>query len=501
SGQSIPLAVESSADLVRCQVLDSTGQFVNLITERRQKKVAVPLRYLARNINIPEWVINLRHDMTHRRLPSLKWCRKGCEFVLNWLHQEFWSRQMGSRLTEDWSSSSDEETEEEYVKRQEGERLNRLKEIETHKKIRELLISYEREQFQTYEELAKQGGQHGMWPDPSADLSWILTQIKHLAKDGRDIVSDVLVQDGFLIPTTEQLESLDIDPSEDSVDVFSPRIPQVFFNFWLPLLMNSSSFINVVLEKLFSELANEPSTRKMYYTSCWISKILLSNNKSELRAGTKNIQKARTFNFSLTLPWNNLISACLNAPCPATPFLLRQILRDMVKPLPQETQQNLLQLCSIYTQVYDGSCSPGPSDPIEPVYTLQNLQERLKRNASQERGGDSSKQSPPIEELQEKLSAEIVQERNLALSGSPWSVCTDKVPWKHYPLGTVPGQTEDPTYLMVESYSTCTVFDQQVELDQLPQLLGNRSRGAAGSDSLLWTRGDLGKLKAGLTLF
>ncbi|TRZ03935.1 hypothetical protein DNTS_026115, partial [Danionella cerebrum] len=26
SGQSIPLAVESSADLVRCQVLDSTGQ-------------------------------------------------------------------------------------------------------------------------------------------------------------------------------------------------------------------------------------------------------------------------------------------------------------------------------------------------------------------------------------------------------------------------------------------------------------------------------------------
>ncbi|XP_050965244.1 ribosomal biogenesis protein LAS1L [Labeo rohita] len=531
-GQSTPVAVDSTADLVRCQVLDSTGQleandlvllygmalvrFVNLITERQQKRVARPLRRLAGKINIPEWVVNLRHDLTHRRLPSLKWCRKGCGFVLDWLHQEYWSRQMGSQLTEDWNSSSEEEEEdeEEFVKRHEEEQVRRQKEIEAHKKVRELLISYEREQFQTFEELAKQGGQRGEWPDASADLSWILTQIKHYDTEARDILIDVLMQDGFLIPTAEQLESLDIDPSEDSVDMFSPCLPRVFLHFWLPCLkiLNSSVFMNLILDKLFAELSNEPSSHRTYYIASWISEILLCNSKSELKAHKRlKISKERIFMNRLQFPWQNLISACVNAPCPATPFLLRQILSDMDKPLPQDAQQNLLQLCSIYTQGYHGNSSPGPSDPAQPVYTLQNLQERLKSNTSQNRDAQSSNhtprtaQAPPTEDLQEKLSAETVQERNFALRGSAWSVCTDRVPWKQYPLGKVPGQPEDPSCLMVECYSTFTVFDQQVELDQLPQHHGNKSvplqSRAGGSDGPLWTHSDLSKLKAGLKLF
>ncbi|KAL1273976.1 hypothetical protein QQF64_026790 [Cirrhinus molitorella] len=532
-GQSTPVAVDSTADLVRCQVLDSTGQlegndlvllygmalvrFVNLITERQQKKIARPLRSLARNINIPAWVVNLRHDLTHRRLPSLKWCRKGCGFVLDWLHQQYWSRQMGSQLTEDWNSSSeeeDEEDEEEFVKRHEEELIRRQKEIEAHKQIRELLISYEQEQFRTYEELVKQGGQHGKWPNASTDLSWILTQIKHYDTEARDILLDVLMQDGFLIPTAEQLESLDIDPSEDSVDMFAPCLPRVFLHFWLPCLkmLNSSVFMNLLLDKLFAELLNEPSSHRTYYIASWISNIFLCNSKSELKAHKRlKIAKESIFMNRLKFPWQNLISACLNAPCPATPFLLRQILSDMDKPLPQDAQQNLLQLCNIYTQGYHGNASPGPSDPAQPVYTLQNLQERLKSNTSQSRDAQSSNhttrtvQALPTEDLQEKLSAETIQERNFALRGSAWSVCTDRVPWKQYPLGKVPGQPEDPTCLMVECYSTFTVFDQQVELDQLPQHHGNRSvplqSRASGSDGPLWTHSDLSRVKAGLKLF
>ncbi|XP_056601071.1 ribosomal biogenesis protein LAS1L [Triplophysa dalaica] len=527
-GQNTPVAVASTADLVRCQVLDNTGnleandlvllygmalvRFVNVITERKQTKIAKPLRLLARNLNIPEWVVNLRHDFTHNKLPSLKWCRKGCEFVLDWLHKEYWSRQLGGQLTEDWSHS-EEEDEEDSSKRQEEIMLSRKKEIEGHKKVRELLITYEREQFQVYEELEKQGGERGVWKDASADLGWILTQIKHFAADSREILVDVLVQDGFLIPTAEQLESLDIDTSEDSVDVFSPRLPRVFHQFWLPLLkvLNSSVFINLILDRLFTELSNEPSSHRAYYIASWISEILLCNSRSELKAHRQlKTSKERIFVNRLSLPWQTLISACVNAPCPATPFLLQQILSDMDKPLPPDTQQNLLQLCSIYTQGYHGNSSSEPSDPAQPVHTLQSLQERLK--ASQNRDAHSSNhtpaslQVPPTVELQEKLSPDVLQERNSALRGSAWSVCTDKVPWKRYPLGKVPGQSEDTSCLMVESYLTLNVFDQQMELDQLPRHHGNRSaplqsRGATGSDGPLWTHSDLSKLKAGLKLF
>lgn len=126
----------------------------------------------------------------------------------------------------------------------------------------------------------------------------------------RDIFADVLMHDGFLIPTAEQLESLDIDPSgtntqhfvykavicwhkfnlplsislsvEDSVDKFAPCLPRVFLHFWLPCLkvLNSSIFINLILDKLFAELSNEPSSHRTYYIASWISEILLCNSKS-----------------------------------------------------------------------------------------------------------------------------------------------------------------------------------------------------------------------------
>lgn len=55
----------------------------------------------------------------------------GCEFVLDWLHKEFWSRQLGGQLTEDWNHS-EEEDEEDCVKRQEDILLSRKREIEEH---------------------------------------------------------------------------------------------------------------------------------------------------------------------------------------------------------------------------------------------------------------------------------------------------------------------------------------------------------------------------------
>ncbi|XP_010144880.1 PREDICTED: ribosomal biogenesis protein LAS1L-like, partial [Eurypyga helias] len=92
-GPKMPLAVDCTAELIRCKVLDSSGRlkshelilsyglalvrFVNLITERKQKMVSIPLRQLAREVDIPIWVVDLRHELTHGKLPRLALCRKG----------------------------------------------------------------------------------------------------------------------------------------------------------------------------------------------------------------------------------------------------------------------------------------------------------------------------------------------------------------------------------------------------------------------------------------
>ncbi|GAA6073144.1 ribosomal biogenesis protein LAS1L [Tachysurus ichikawai] len=518
-GPSTPVAVESTANLVRCQILDRSGKlerddlvllygmaltrFINLILERKQGRVAKPLRRLASTMKIPEWIVNLRHEITHRRLPTLKWCRKGCEFVLNWLQQQFWSRQLSS--LSDWNSSSEEEdNEEESTKWQEEDFMKRQKEIERHKRARELIISYEREQFQVFEDLLTQGSGRGSWPNASADLSWILAQIQQLNSETRDAVINTLVQDGFLIPTTEQLESLNIDPSEELLDPLTPCVPLEFLRFWLPLLkvLNSSWFINHLLEKLFSELATEPTNHRAYYTSAWISEILHCNCRNESKAFKRmRMMKERLFINRMLLRWHELISMCVNSPCAATPFLLQQILMDMDKPLPLETQCNLLRLCTIYTQSHLGNSSPSNIDSSHPVYTLESLQKRVGgANQAPDVATELAK-APPTQEVQEQLSVETVQERNAALRGSAWSVCTDKVPWKQYPLGKVPGQTDDPSCLMVETFCTLTVFDQQVKGHCHH---GNQSvplQNRTGSDGPVWTHNDLAKLKAGLKLF
>lgn len=531
-----PVAVENTADLVRCQILDSSGKleaddlvllygtalvrFVNSITERLQKKVAQPLRRLASQLKIPEWIVDLRHEITHRRLPTLKWCRKGCKIVLEWLQQEYWSRQLGSGLNENWDSQSEGEDGEDELQRQENEHIARQKEIESYKKTRELLISFENEQFQTVEGFPEEDKQKSVWPTPSPDMSWILAQIKQFAQESSETLIDVLLEDGFLIPTVEQLESLGVDPS-DKANLTSPCLPRIFLRFWLPLLkiLNSPLIIHLLLEKLFVELkqlTGEPNKHRSFYVAAWISEVILCNiKKSEYHYESKSQKKARIkdmiFIGRIQLKWQQLLSACLEAPCMASPQLLRQILEDMEHPLPLDIQQKLLRLCSIYTQGADSGCDPSREHPGQPIYTLERLHERLlhsKHPVHAQRPGAASEPLRGLPErtkdFQEHLSADVLAERARELRGSPWQVCTDKVQWRNYPLGKVPGQSEDPSSLMVDNYSTMTVFDQQVELENPSHHnvnMGVPVPPRAASDGPLWTHCDVSKLKAGLQLF
>ncbi|MGH0177815.1 UNVERIFIED_CONTAM: hypothetical protein FKN15_012615 [Acipenser sinensis] len=53
-----------------------------------------------------------------------------------------------------------------------------------------------------------------------------------------------------------------------------------------------------------------------------------------------------------------------------------------------------------------------------------------------------------------------------ALKGSPWQICTDNVKWKDFPLGKVPGQSDDPSCLLLDSYSTMSVLEQPVDVER-----------------------------------
>ncbi|XP_065413313.1 ribosomal biogenesis protein LAS1L isoform X4 [Chrysemys picta bellii] len=524
-GHRMPLAVDCTADLIRCKILDTCGnmrshelvlsyglalvRFVNLITERKQKIVNIPLRRLAKEMNIPIWIVNLRHDLTHGKLPQLVACQKGCDVVLEWLRRTYWSRQLGNSLARECEEEQNEEVEtaatetevdSDSEEAQSPQPPGYQKHKELHEKVRELLVSYKNQQFGVLQELQSLRKARKAWSNSSSEVEWILAQIKDLLQESREVVAEALLDDGSLIPTVEQLETLNIK-CEENKQLLDFKIPQTFYYFWQPLLkgLQSRDFTQTLLEKMFADLkqCSESSELRPQYLINWAAEILTANAKAKARRKVRRlsrsqINKRKLFLRRVSLQWIKLIDECLAAPCWATPHLLQRILSDMEPPLPSDAQENLLYLSSIYTQEGGSLSSPGSSSDSsgQPIYTTESLQwkarqesqakgHRVERretvlggvgeeedNGEEEAEEEEMEAEPtPLEELLHVDNMMVIAEKRAALHGSIWQISADGVQWKDFPLGKLPGQTDDPDSLLVDSYSMMSMLDQPVTRD------------------------------------
>uniref|UniRef100_A0A8C4WPF3 LAS1 like ribosome biosis factor n=2 Tax=Gopherus evgoodei TaxID=1825980 RepID=A0A8C4WPF3_9SAUR len=559
----MPLAVDCTADLIRCKILDTSGnmrshelvlsyglalvRFVNLITERKQKIVNIPLRRLAKEMNIPIWIVDLRHDLTHGKLPQLVACRKGCDVVLEWLRRTYWSRQLGNSLARECEEEQNEEMEtaatETEVDSDSEEAQNPQppgyqKHKELHEKVRELLVSYKNQQFGVLQELQSLRKARKAWCNSSSEVEWILAQIKDLLQESREVVAEALLDDGSLIPTVEQLEILNIKCEENN-QLLDFKIPQTFYYFWQPLLkgLQSRNFTQTLLEKMFADLkqCSESSELRPQYLINWVAEILTTNTKAKARRKMRcpsqsQISEGKLFHHRVSLQWIKLIDECLEAPCWATPHLLQRILSDMEPPLPSVAQENLLYLSSIYTQEGGSLSSPGSSSDSswQPIYTTESLQwkarqesqtkgHRVERretvlggvgeeedNGEEEAEEEEMEAEPtPFEELLHVDNMMVIAEKRAALHGSIWQISADGVQWKDFPLGKLPGQTDDPDSLLVDSYSMMSMLDQPVTRGdgRNSPSTNNPEFNGAVMEGLLWTQNDLHRIKSGLQLF
>jgi len=108
-GSRIPVAIEATSRLVEAwlekdnvsldgkrQILSAAiTQFVGLMTERGLKgNTKKPIHEIGEDLGIPEWLINLRHEMAHGPLPSLLMLEKAVLFALDWLKDNHWDKHL-----------------------------------------------------------------------------------------------------------------------------------------------------------------------------------------------------------------------------------------------------------------------------------------------------------------------------------------------------------------------------------------------------------------------
>uniref|UniRef100_G1QHV0 LAS1 like ribosome biosis factor n=1 Tax=Nomascus leucogenys TaxID=61853 RepID=G1QHV0_NOMLE len=642
SGNELPLAVASTADLIRCKLLDVTGglgtdelrllygmalvRFVNLISERKTKFAKVPLKCLAQEVNIPDWIVDLRHELTHKKMPHINDCRRGCYFVLDWLQKTYWCRQLENSLRETWELEEfregieeedqeedknivvDDITEEKPEPQDDGKSTesdvkadgdskgseevdSHCKKALSHKELyeraRELLVSYEEEQFTVLEKFRYLPKAIKAWNNPSPRVECVLAELKGVTCENREAVLDAFLDDGFLVPTFEQLATLQIE-YEENVDLNDVLVPKPFSQFWQPLLrgLHSQNFTQALLERMLSELpALGISGIRPTYILRWTVELIVANTKTgrnarRFSAGQWEARRGwRLFNCSASLDWPRMVESCLGSPCWASPQLLRIIFKAMGQGLPDEEQEKLLRICSIYTQSGENSLVQEGSEasPIgKSPYTLDSLywsvkpasssfgseakaqqqeeqgsvndvkeeekeeKEVLPDQVEEEEENDQEEEEEdedddddveeddeeedrmevgPFSTGQESPTAEnarLLAQKRGALQGSAWQVSSEDVRWDTFPLGRMPGQTEDPAELMLENYDTMYLLDQPVleqrlepstcKTDTLGLSCGVGSGNCSNSSSsnfegLLWSQGQLHGLKTGLQLF
>ncbi|XP_022347290.1 ribosomal biogenesis protein LAS1L isoform X2 [Enhydra lutris kenyoni] len=647
-GNELPLAVASTADLVRCKLMDVAGglgpdelrllygmalvRFVNLISERKTKFVKLPLKFLAQEINIPDWIVELRHELTHKKMPHINDCRRGCYFVLDWLQKTYWCRQLENSLRETWELEEDrEETDEEDQEEDKNIVVDDIteqkpepkdkgkgaeldirvdgdsegnKEVDSHLKkalrhkelyerTRELLVSYEEEQFKVLEKFRHLPQAVKAWNNLSPPVECILAELKGITCENREAVLDAFLDDGFLIPTFEQLAALQID-YEENVDLSDILVPKPFSQFWQPLLrgLHSQTFTQALLERLLSELpALGDSGIRPTYILRWTIELIVANTKTGRNARRFSASQWearrswRLFNCSASLDWPRVVESCLGSPCWASSQLLQLVFKAMGQVLPDEEQERLLRICSIYTQTGENSLVQEGSEasPIgKSPYTLDSLYWNLKPAGSfgiegepqqqeeqgslndlkkdekeekdledqveeeeeenddqkweeEEEDEDDEDEEEEEEEVEEEdrmevgplstgeesptaENARLLAHKRGALQGSPWQVSSEDVRWDTFPLGLMPGQTEDPAELMLENYDTMYLLDQPVLEQRLEPptcktgTLGlscgvgsdncsNSSNSSSNLEGLLWSQRQLHGLKTGLQLF
>ncbi|XP_058569905.1 ribosomal biogenesis protein LAS1L isoform X2 [Neofelis nebulosa] len=638
-GNELPLAVASTADLVRCKLMDVTGglgtdelrllygmalvRFVNLISERKTKFVKLPLKFLAQEVNIPDWIVELRHELTHKKMPHINDCRRGCYFVLNWLQKTYWCRQLENSLRETWELEEDrEETDEEDQEEDKNIVVDDIteqrtepkdkgkgaeldvrvdgnsesnKEVDSHwekalrhkelyERARELLVLYEEEQFKVLEKFRYLPQAVKAWNNLSPPVECILAELKGITCENREAVLDAFLDDGFLIPTFEQLAALQID-YEENMDLSDILVPKPFSQFWQPLLrgLHSQTFTQALLERMFSELPTlGDSGIRPTYILRWTIELIVANTKTGRNARRFSASQWearrswRLFNCSASLDWPRVVESCLGSPCWASSQLLQLVFKAMGQVLPDEEQEKLLRICSIYTQsgenslVQEGSeASPIGKSPytLDSLYwsfkpagssfgseepqqqeeqgSLNDLQkneekevlenqveEEEEENDDQKWDEEEDEDDDDEEEEEERMEVEpfsteesstaensrLLAQKTGALQGSAWQISSEDVRWDTFPLGLMPGQTEDPAELMLENYDTMYLLDQPVLEQRLEPptcktgTLGlscgmgsdncsNSSNGSSNLEGLLWSQGQLHGLKTGLQLF
>lgn len=247
----LPVSIELTATLVAAnleiaksdqneyQVKLAAGmalvRFVSGITDQLQTGLyAQSVQVVAEKIGIPDWMVELRHEIAHAQLPSLTAITSGVMFALNWLYYNYW---------------------EDTLKKVEEQKISKQS------KFMENIRKYESVIETIWPQCNKNEAADFKKPkDNNQELTGIARNIlKLLSQDNLTILAGIIVNSQFLVLNVNTLLNLNFPTNVDS-ELNEENISCIckLASLWHPLLNTIhekyKAFTSVLIESMMNNL-------------------------------------------------------------------------------------------------------------------------------------------------------------------------------------------------------------------------------------------------------
>lgn len=229
-------------------------RFVNFITEPYQKSLmSRAIKSIGNEIGLPDWIVNMRHNSTHYNMPSIEVLEEALRYLFNWLKE---------RYVNTYTENPMEDSLLDSIKQQ----------------IKELFDEYLNIKYKNV--VLKKGKKNENKKELEEHEEKIETFLMHF----KDQTFNVLINDGYLIPTSEQLKGIGLIADEflEQIDV---ELPQAFIKIWNQFLTicNQLNFLSILFKNIVSTYEIEKENKnglslRSKFLLCWIFHLIKLNS-------------------------------------------------------------------------------------------------------------------------------------------------------------------------------------------------------------------------------
>ena len=251
-------------DTVKLKLLIYSGfnhnclRFVNFITEPFQTNShAKTVKAIANQIGIPDWIVNLRHSATHFNLPSVEVLEKAVTSLFEFLKERYIDSYKEISLDQSLLNQN------------------------VRGVIENLFNEYMNFRYkQTLMRTTNKKNNNESSEDLDKDVQSLVVNFRH-------DTFDVLLLDGFMIPTNEQLNAMGII-AEEFLEQENLNFPKSFSNIWDKFLsyVNEMNLIGFLFTNLITaykfevdnSLASTHENLRNKFLLSWILYLLKFNS-------------------------------------------------------------------------------------------------------------------------------------------------------------------------------------------------------------------------------